>query len=136
MGIGASRLAAGETVKTALPVFAVFLMVALFSSPIPAAGGGWEGFSPLPVRSADPFPIEPEDLTIDPSRTEKILNEIRLQKALEAILKELKLEIELEEGASTSTEEASPGNPAEMIGSEGAERPTLQLDFQVQPDVP
>jgi hypothetical protein len=97
---------------------------------------GWPQTHALQVKlvyaatPSQPYGIE----KISPSFQDEILQEIRLYKALESLIQQLKMDLQVE--GEESEAEILLEIPVEMTRPEGTEQPQLQLEFEIHPDTP
>jgi hypothetical protein len=113
----------------ALALFCGFFVVQAMAEMIP---GHQEG-QILQVTLATASSFEPYGIEeINPSLQDEILQEIRLYRALDSIIQQLKidLQVEGEESKASILFEI----PAEMVKPEESEQPQLELEFEIHPD--
>jgi hypothetical protein len=111
--------------------YSLFFLSVMFSGPVGAETGNdlhrMSGFEVRPVHLSEPrlYTFEP-----DASYHDELLQEIRLFKALDSLMQELKLELQLEE--KKKREEKPAEQPAEFVDPP-VDHPTLQLEFEIKP---
>ena len=89
----------------------------------------------LQVRLVYAFPSQLYGIEeISPSLQDEILQEIRMYRALDSIIQQLKMDLQVD--GEEPEAEILLEIPMEMTRPEGTEQPQLQLEFEIHPDNP